>query len=40
MYGLPASAIRAANPKVNFNKLQPGTPITIPPSPLSPPSAP
>ena len=40
MYGLPASAIRAANPKVNFSKLKPGTPITIPPSPLSPPSAP
>ena len=40
MYGLPASAIRAANPRVNFSKLKPGTPITIPPSPLSPPSAP
>jgi LysM repeat protein len=37
MYGLPASAIRAANPRVNFNKLRPGTPITIPPSPLAPP---
>ena len=40
MYGLPASAIRAANPKVNFSRLKPGTPITIPPSPLSPLSAP
>jgi LysM repeat protein len=40
MYGLPASAIRAANPGVNFGRLRPGTPITIPPSPLSPPSAP
>jgi hypothetical protein len=40
MYGLPANAIRAANPRVNFSKLKPGTPITIPPSPLSPPSAP
>jgi hypothetical protein len=40
MYGLPASAIRAANPRVNFSKLKPGTAITIPPSPLSPPSAP
>jgi hypothetical protein len=40
MYGLPASAIRAANPMVNFSKLKPGTPITIPPSPLSPLSAP
>jgi hypothetical protein len=40
MYGLPASAIRAANPNVNFSRMKPGTPITIPPSPLSPPSAP
>jgi hypothetical protein len=40
MYGLPASAIRAANPRVNFSRLKPGTPITIPPSPLSPPSGP
>ena len=40
MYGLPASAIRAANPNIDFKKLKPGTPITIPRSPLSPPSAP
>ncbi|HVM46730.1 MAG TPA: LysM domain-containing protein [Candidatus Acidoferrum sp.] len=36
MYGLPASAIRAANPNINFSRLKPGTPIVIPPSPLSP----
>jgi hypothetical protein len=36
MYGLPVSAIRAANPNVNFNRLKPGTAITIPRSPLSP----
>jgi len=35
MYGLPVSAIKAANPKVNFNRLKPGVPITIPPSPFS-----
>ena len=36
MYGLPPSAIRAANPNVNFSRLKPGTAITIPRSPLSP----
>jgi LysM repeat protein len=36
MYGLPVSAIKAANPKVDFNRLKPGDAITIPPSPLSP----
>jgi LysM repeat protein len=35
MYGLPVSAIQAANPRVDFNRLKPGTPITIPPSPFS-----
>ena len=40
MYGLPPSAIRAANPNVNFSRLKPGTAITIPRSPLSPLSAP
>jgi LysM repeat protein len=35
MYGLPVSAIRAANPKVDFNKLRPGVAITIPPSPFT-----
>lgn len=36
MYGLPVSAIKAANPTVDFNRLKLGTAITIPPSPLSP----
>ena len=40
MYGLPESAIRAANPKVDFNKLKPGVAITIPRSPLFPESSP
>ena len=35
MYGLPESAIKAANPKVDFRKLKPGMSITIPPSPFS-----
>ena len=35
MYGLPVSAIKAANPRVDFNRLKPGVPITIPPSPFS-----
>ena len=35
MYGLPVGAIQAANPRVDFNRLKPGTPITIPPSPFS-----
>jgi LysM repeat protein len=35
MYGLPVSAIKAANPKVDFNKLKPGVAITIPPSPFT-----
>lgn len=40
MYGLPESAIRAANPKVDFHKLKPGVAITIPRSPLFPESSP
>jgi len=36
MYGLPVNAIKAANPKVDFNRLKPGTPITIPPGPWTP----
>jgi len=36
MYGLPISAIKAANPKVDFNRLRPGTAITIPPGPWTP----
>jgi LysM repeat protein len=40
MYGLPVSAIKAANPKVDFNRLKPGVAITIPPSPWSPANSP
>jgi LysM repeat protein len=40
MYGLPVSALRAANPKVDFNRLKPGESITIPPSPFTAPSPP
>ena len=36
MYGLPVSAIKAANPRVDFNRLKPGDAITIPKSPFSP----
>ena len=36
MYGLPVSAIKAANPKVNFSRLKPGDAITIPESPFTP----
>jgi LysM repeat protein len=36
MYGLPVSAIKAANPQVDFNKLKPGDAITIPKSPFTP----
>jgi LysM repeat protein len=36
LYGLPASAIKEANPKVDFNKLKPGQAIIVPPSPYSP----
>jgi LysM repeat protein len=36
MYGLPASAIKAANPRVDFSRLKPGTAITIPPTPWTP----
>ncbi len=40
MYGLPVSAIKAANPRVDFNRLKPGTAITIPSSPFTPPMSP
>jgi LysM repeat protein len=40
MYGLPVSALKAANPNVDFSRLKPGTAITIPQSPLSPASLP
>ncbi len=41
MYGLPVEALKAANPKVDFNKpLKPGISITIPPSPFAAPTPP
>jgi LysM repeat protein len=36
IYGVPESAIRAANPNVDFNRLQPGVAITIPQNALAP----
>ena len=36
MYGLPVNAIKAANPKIDFNRLKPGDAITIPNSPFAP----
>ena len=36
MYGLPASAIKDANPGVDFSKLKPGQAIIVPPSPYFP----
>jgi LysM repeat protein len=40
MYGLPVSAIKAANPKVDFNRLKPGDAVIIPKSPFSSGSSP
>ena len=40
IYGIPAGAIRDANPNVNFNRLRPGDVITIPPTPMMPFGAP
>jgi len=40
VYGLPVSALRAANPGVDFNKLHPGDTIYIPPNGLTPSSGP
>jgi LysM repeat protein len=36
IYGVPLSALRAANPNVDLNRLQPGAAITIPPANLPP----
>jgi hypothetical protein len=36
IYGVPESALRAANPGVNFSRLRPGDAIIIPPWALSP----
>ena len=40
MYGVPVSAIQAANPKVNLRRLKPGDCIFIPASPPTPLSVP
>jgi hypothetical protein len=40
IYGVPESAIRAANPDVNFNSLRPGDAINIPRAALAPVTAP
>jgi LysM repeat protein len=32
LYGLPAGAIRSANPNIDFNRLKPGDSIVIPPN--------
>jgi LysM repeat protein len=36
IYGVPVSAIRAANPNLNLNRLNPGDMLVIPRNPLSP----
>jgi LysM repeat protein len=40
IYGVPVSAIRQANPHLNFNRLRPGEAVNIPPSTQIPLSAP
>lgn len=40
IYGIPESAIRAANPNVNFNRLQPGDSIAIPRTGMGPTTSP
>jgi LysM repeat protein len=40
IYGVPESAIRAANPGLNLNRLRPGDSITLPRSALAPGPAP
>jgi len=40
IYGLPVSALRAANPNVDLNRLRPGDSIYIPPNGISPVSGP
>jgi hypothetical protein len=40
IYGVPQSALQAANPNMDLNKLKPGDSINIPRSALSPTSAP
>lgn len=40
IYGIPESAIRAANPNVDFSRLRPGDSITIPRTGMAPTGAP
>jgi LysM repeat protein len=40
IYGIPVSAIRQANPNINFRRLKPGDAINIPPSMQLPLAAP
>jgi LysM repeat protein len=40
IYGVPESAIRAANPNVNFNRLRPGDSINLPRNAMVPTQAP
>jgi hypothetical protein len=40
IYGVPESAIRAANPNVDFRRLRPGDSINIPRNALNPLAAP
>jgi len=37
IYGVPVTALRAANPNVDLNRLKPGDSLNIPPSSLPPP---
>jgi hypothetical protein len=37
IYGVPVSALRAANPNVDLARLRPGDSLTIPPAGLPPP---
>jgi LysM repeat protein len=37
IYGVPVTALRAANPNVDLNRLKPGDSLNIPPSNLPPP---
>jgi hypothetical protein len=40
IYGVPVSALRAANPGMNLNRLRPGDTLNIPPNPLFPQAGP
>jgi hypothetical protein len=40
IYGVPMNALRAANPRLNLNKLHPGDTVVVPRNPLAPLPAP